>query len=64
MKALEKQLAAKSGDLLQFSAKYVELTDELGPSKSQRATGNSVSEDLKSIVVPCERPVKRARVTR
>lgn len=61
---LQKQVAAKSAELLQLSAKHNKLTDELSRVESQNAAGAAVLDDLKSVAKNCERPIKRAKVTR
>lgn len=55
-------MAAKSVDVLQLSAKNVELADELSHVKLQSAAGATVSNDLKSVAGACERHAKRAKL--
>lgn len=61
---LQKQLSAKSAELLQRSAKHIEPTDKSSRVKSQIAAGASVLNNLKSVAGNCERLNKRPRVTR
>lgn len=62
--APQKQLAAKSVELLQLPAKHVELKDMLSRVKVQNAAGATVSDDVESVAGAYERPAKRARMTR
>lgn len=62
--ALQEQLAGKSTELLQLLEKSAELSDELSSVRLQSAAGNTVSDDLSSVVGACERPGKRTVGTR
>lgn len=54
---------AKSAEILQLSAKHLELVDELSCVNSQSAAEDTVSDDQKSVVVVYERSAERAKVT-
>lgn len=57
-------LTAMSAEFSQLSAKHSELTNELSRVSLQNAVGAAVLSDLKLVAGNCERPNKRAEVTR
>lgn len=64
MTALQEQLASRSAALLQFSANYVEWTDELSCLELQSLAEDTVVDNLRSVAGTCERSAKRAQLTR
>lgn len=64
MASLRKQSGAKCAQLLQSSAKHVELGDDSSHVDSQCAAEATMSDDLEWIAGTCERPAKRPKVTR
>lgn len=62
--ALQRQLAAKSTNLSQLTAKSVVLTIDVGRLKLHSAAGETVPKELMSDAETRERPAKHAKVTR
>lgn len=56
------QLAGKSLEILQLSAKHVELTNELSCVKSQNRAVNTVPEDSIYVAGACVRLAKHAKM--
>lgn len=61
---IQKQLDAKSAELLQLLAKHNELTDKVNHLKWRIVAGAINFDDQKSVAGSWGRPVKRAKVTR
>lgn len=61
---LQEQLAERSAELSQLSAKHVKLVEEFGRVELQSAAGPTASDDLKTVAGTCERPAKCAKMTR